>query len=265
MHVIPLSAFDLGLAAFLVLLLAALSIPMRLALSKTLLIAASRAIVQLLLLGLVLKTVFILNDPVWIALIALVMLSVAGYEVMARQQRKFLGLWAYGIGTSAMIVSAFSVTLLALTVIINIEPWYAPRYLIPLLGMLLGNTMNGISLTLDRLTEDAYRQRDSIEARLMLGHTSGQAIEHIRRNALRAGLMPLINAMATAGIVSLPGMMTGQLLGGSPPLEAAKYQILIFLLIAAGSGFGAMGAVWLAEKRLFDERGRLRLDRLHAP
>jgi len=87
----------------------------------------------------------------------------------------------------------------------------------------------------------------------------------IARDSLRTGMIPIINAMATAGIVSIPGMMTGQILAGSPPLEAVKYQIMIWLLIAAGSGFGMMAAIGAASRRLFDHRHRLRLDRLAAP
>ena len=87
-------------------------------------------------------------------------------------------------------------------------------------------------------------------------------IGDLRREALRSGLIPIVNAMTAAGIVSLPGMMTGQILAGAPPAEAVKYQILIMFLIAAGSGFGTVAAVWLASRRLFDDRGRLRLDRL---
>ena len=96
----------------------------------------------------------------------------------------------------------------------------------------------------------------------MLGHTWDQAIGDLRRRALRSGLIPIINAMAAAGVVSLPGMMTGQILGGSPPLEDAKYQIMILLLIAVGTGLGAIAAVSLGAFRLFDHRQRLRLDRL---
>ncbi|MGB0713621.1 MAG: ABC transporter permease, partial [Gammaproteobacteria bacterium] len=76
-------------------------------------------------------------------------------------------------------------------------------------------------------------------------------------------LIPILNAMAVAGLVSLPGMMTGQILAGSPPLEAVKYQLLILFLITAGAGFGTLVAVELVSRRLFDERERLRLDRLH--
>jgi putative ABC transport system permease protein len=161
-----------------------------------------------------------------------------------------------------MFVSSFAVTVLALTVMVRPEPWYQPQYAIPLLGMLLGNTMTGVALGLDRLTDTAYEQRGVIEAQLILGATWNTAIAPLRRQAMRSGLMPIINSMAAAGIVSLPGMMTGQILAGAPPLEAVKYQILIMFLIAAGTGFGTMLAVWWAARRLFDERERLRLDRL---
>ena len=97
----------------------------------------------------------------------------------------------------------------------------------------------------------------------MLGWNWSRAISDIRQDSIRTGLMPIINAMAAAGIVSLPGMMTGQILAGSPPMEAVKYQILIMFLITAGTGFGTFVAVWFGSRRLFDERERLRLDRLH--
>jgi len=235
---------------------------MRLGLSKDLLIAAVRTVVQLLLIGVVLKVLFANVDLLWVAGISLVMLLAAGREVMARQQRRFSGWWGFGMGTGAMFISSFAITVLALTTIISTDPWYDPQYAVPLLGMLLGNTMSGIALALDRLTATAWQQRAVIEQRLMLGASRVEAIAEIRRDAMRSGMMPIINAMAVAGLVSLPGMMTGQILAGSPPLEAVKYQILIMFLIVAGSGFGVTTALWLASKRLFDERHRLRLDKL---
>ena len=246
----------------LVLALAALSLHLHLGIERSLLIAALRSVVQLSLLGLVLKVLFEQVNLLFIGTLALVMLLVAGYEVMARQKRRLRGIWGMGLGTLSMFVSSFGITLLALLVIIGVEPWYQPQYLIPLLGMLLGNTMTGIAISLSNLTDNAWQQRGQIEARLMLGQDWNQAIGDIRRDALRTGLIPIIQAMATAGVVSLPGMMTGQILGGSPPFEAAKYQLMILLLIAAGTGFGAAAAVWLGSRRLFDERQRLRLDRL---
>lgn len=265
MDVIRLTPWDLALAALLVLALAFLVWRGGLGNGRGLLIGAARTAVQLALIGLVLETLFRFSSLLWVALLGVAMVLLAGREVMARQQRRLAGSWGYGLGTGAMFVSAFAVTVLALTVLVQPEPWYRPQYAIPLLGMLLGNTMSGIALGLDRLTATACAQRGPVEARLILGATWSEAIAPLRREAMRAGLTPIINAMAAAGIISLPGMMTGQILAGAPPLEAVKYQILIMFLIAAGTGFGTLLAVWFAARRLFDERERLRLDRLTAP
>ena len=104
--------------------------------------------------------------------------------------------------------------------------------------------------------------KETIEQRLLLGHDRKEAILPIKKESIRSGLIPIINSMSTAGIVSLPGMMTGQILAGSPPFEAVKYQILIMFMIASGTGFGIITALWISTSRLFDDRDRLRLDRL---
>jgi len=261
-RLILLSPVDLGLAAGLVLLLAGLSWRLHLGIGRRMLVASVRSTVQLLLLGLVLKALFSSTNPWLIASLATVMLAVAGYEVMARQKYRLRGIWGYGTGALSMFLSSFSIAVLTLLVLLQPTPWYTPQYAIPLLGMLLGNTMTGIAVTLDSLTRQTVEKRQQIEARLALGQTAAEAIGDIRRDALRSGLIPIVNSMATAGIVSLPGMMTGQILAGSPPMEAAKYQLLILFLIAAGTGLGSMAAVLLGSKRLFDSRSRLRRDRL---
>ena len=262
MSLISLSPWDLALAAALVLLLALMSWRLHLGVGRRVLIAAARSTLQLILLGYVLKILFELESLPWIASLALFMLAVAGWEVLARQKRRYRGAWGFGIGTTSMFLSSFSVTLVALLVVIRVEPWYQPQYLIPLLGMMLGNTMTGVAIALDNLTRQAWEGRGRIEARLLLGADWNDAIADVRRDALRSGLIPIVNAMATAGIVSLPGMMTGQILAGSPPMEAAKYQLMIMFLVSAGTGLGSVAAVWIGSRRLFDERQRLRLDRL---
>ena len=264
MTVIALSPLDLGLASLLVVLVGVMSWKMRLQLERQLFIAGLRTTAQLLLVGQVLKIVFSSASLWWISVIAVVMLGVAGREVMARQQRRMKGWYAWFTGTGALCVSSLTITIFALIVLVGNQPWYAPQYAIPLLGMLIGNTMTGIALSLDRLTEGVWQQQHVIEQRLMLGQTSEQAAREVRQAAMRSGMIPIINSMAAAGIVSLPGMMTGQILGGSPPMEAVKYQILIMFLIAAGTGFGIGAAMWLSARKLFDDRHRLRLDILRA-
>jgi putative ABC transport system permease protein len=259
---ITLSNLDLGIAAVLVLALALLSVRLQAGVSRQLLIAAARTAIQLTLIGLVLKTLFANVHLGWVTLMALFMLLVAGREVMVRQKRRFTGWWGYALGTVSMFLSSFTVAVFTLVVILGDTPWYTPQYAIPLLGMLLGNTMNGIAIAMDRLTTTAWEQREVIEARLMLGQRWDEAISAIRQQAISSGLIPIINAMAAAGIISLPGMMTGQILAGAPPVEAVKYQILIMFLITVGTGLGTLAAVTIGSRRLFDARQRLCLDRL---
>ena len=264
MPLIALDYWDLAFAALLLLVNAGLSIWLHLGLARDMLVAAIRMAVQLGLMGLVLKVLFGLVSPWLTALFALAMVLFAGREAMARQERRLAGWWGYGVGTTAMLAAAAIVTVFALTAQVQPDPWYNPRYAIPLLGMILGNTMTGVALGLHTLTVTAVREKAAIEARLALGHPRAEALRHVVAGAMRTALMPIINAMAATGLVALPGMMTGQILSGVDPTEAVKYQILIMFLIAGGTGFGALVAVLAAAARITDARHRLRLDRLTA-
>ena len=156
---VELNTIDLLIAAALVLALALLSIRLQMKIGRQLIIAAIRTAVQLTLIGLVLKVLFENATLLWVSLLAFFMLFVAGREVMMRQERRFKGWWGYAAGTFSMFVSSFAITVFALVVILGNDPWYAPQYAIPLLGMLLGNTMNGIAISMDRLTHAAWEQR----------------------------------------------------------------------------------------------------------
>ncbi|MFO1432149.1 MAG: iron export ABC transporter permease subunit FetB [Candidatus Competibacteraceae bacterium] len=265
MNTIPLSNTDLVLAALLVILNAILSVALKLRLERQILIALLRLGVQLTLVGLVLKTLFALVSPWWTGLTVVVMLLFAGREIMARQERRLQGWWAYGLGTGCISMAAGLVMLFALTTQLRPDPWYDPRYVVPLLGMILGSTMTGISLGLDTLAGRLIRDRGLVEAQLMLGATRWQAILPVARAALRSALMPTINSMAATGLVFLPGMMTGQILAGAEPILAVKYQMLIMFLIAGSTGLGSVAAVLGGVYRLTDNRHRLRLDRLAGP
>lgn len=264
MDVVSLSSVDLAIAASLLVVLSGLSMMFSLGIERKILFFGCRMTAQLLFVGLVLRYLFSSGSFLLVLLMSTVMLCAAGREVQARQKRKIIGLSGYLISICSMFISSFSVTVLALLVIIRIEPWYTPQYAIPLLGMLLGNTMTGISLALDRMTDQLYGRRGEVEQRLLLGQTWQEASRDIRSDCMRTGMMPIINSMAAAGLVSLPGMMTGQILSGTPPVEAVKYQILIMFLIAAGTGFGVVSAIWMSGLLLFDERHRLRLEILNA-
>ena len=264
MSFISLSALDIGIAALLLAINAVFSIMLRLGLARQMVIAAIRMVIQLLLLGLVLKVLFDLASPLFTSAVGLIMILFAGREVMARQSRNLTGWWVYGLGTTTMLIAGSVVTLFALTTQIRPDPWYEARVALPLLGMILGNTMTGIALGLDRLLTGTTRERGTIEARLALGHTITDAMSGVTRDALRSGLIPIINSMSAVGLVSIPGMMTGQILAGVESMEAVKYQILIMFLIAGGTTLGVLGAVLGAGWRLTDMRHRLRLNRMSA-
>ncbi len=262
MNYIELSYWDLVAGGVLVVLAAGISLYLQLGLEKRLAIAAVRMVVQLLLVGLVLKLLFSLVSPFLSLLTALCMIGFAGREVMARQDGGMPRLLSYGIGSVAMLMSAGIVTMFALTAQLQPDPWYNPRYALPLLGMVLGNCMTGIALGLQALTTGASQNRLGIEARLALGADRMSALKPVLRQSLRTALMPIINSMSAIGLVSLPGMMTGQILAGADPVEAVKYQILVMSLIAGGTALGAVGAVVALAYRITDNRHRLRLDRL---
>ena len=265
MSYIQLSLPDLAIASLLVVINGALSLALNLGLARKLAIASLRMVVQLLLMGFVLTWLFS-QVSLWLTLLAAMgMVMFAGQEIMARQDHRLRGWWSYGLGTGAMLMAAATVTLFALTTQVRPDPWYDPRYAIPLLGMILGNTMTGISLGLNTLSTGLRNGRTAIEARLALGDDRWLALQPLIRRSLSTALTPIINTMAATGVVSLPGMMTGQILGGVPPVEAVKYQILILFLIAGGTGLGALAAIAGAAIRLTDHRHRLRLDRLEPP
>lgn len=259
---VELTSIDLAAAAALIVLTGLISLKMQLGLTREIAVAGLRTLIQLLLIGFVLKAVFENVHLFWISVMSGVMLLAAGREITARQKRRFTGISGAGLGTLSLGVTAFTVTILALTVIVGNRPWYEPQYAIPLLGMVLGQTMNGIAVGLDRLTQTAWDRRAVIEGRLMLGQMWQEAIGDIRKESIRGGMIPIINSMSIVGLVSLPGMMTGQILSGTAPMSAVKYQILIMYLLGGSTGLGTMLAVNLACRRLFDERQRLRLDRL---
>lgn len=262
---VPLSISDLIPAVALILLHGGLSVYLKLRIERPLLVAAVRMTVQLLLVGYALTFLLAAASPLWTAVAACIMFLFAGREIASRQSRPFADGQSFRIGTICAFIAAGSLTLFALIALIQPDPWHDARFALLLLGMILGNTMTGISLGLDVLTDRAFRDANLIEAQLALGANRWQALLPIARNALRSGLMPTINAMAAIGVVSLPGMMTGQILAGVEPTEAVKYQLLVMFLIAGATAFGTGAAVAWAIVRLTDDRHRLRLDRLRAP
>lgn len=257
---IPLDLAQLALASLLIVINIGVSLGLSLGLERTLGIAAVRMVGQLLLVGVALEWLFQQDNPLIILSLSLFMATIAGISAVNRTKQRFNRIYGYSL--ISVWGSSVFVTGFALMTILKPQPWYDPQYVIPLLGMVLGNTLTGISLALDRFMEDLVQQRQQIETRLSLGATRWEAAHPQVQEAVRVGMIPTINSMMIMGLVSLPGMMTGQILAGARPIEAVRYQIVIVFMIAAAAALGIFGVVLLAYSQLLSPEHQLRLDRL---
>ena len=256
MEIIELTPLDLALASVLLIIPAAISLGLKLGLEKTLAIAAIRTVAQLALLGLILEWVFSAHRWYYVLPMLGVMLFFAARAAIQRSSRRIPGAYiaAFGALTLSASVTTFSMT----EVVIGVDTWYEPQYVIPLMGMLLGNGLTGISLSLDRMLSDLTTERRAVEARLALGASLWRACLPFVREGVRNGMIPIINSMMIVGLVSLPGMMTGQILAGVPPATAVSYQILIMFMIAAATALGVIMLCLLAFRVIADPMERVR-------
>ncbi len=253
---LQLTLLQVGFATLLILVNGAISVALGLGLGRSLAIASVRTVVQLSMIGLVLEWVFRRNQISIVAGAVIFMTVVAGWTAISRLQRTYRGIWINTL--LSMWISSWTVGVYALLLIFRgIEPWYQPQYVIPILGMILGNTLNGISIGLNTMLESFATRRRQIESRLALGASRWEAARPEIEQAIRSGMIPIINSMMIVGLVSLPGMMTGQLLSGTSPSEAIKYQIAIMFLIASATALGTTLAVGLATLRLLNSRHQL--------
>ncbi|MCH7958645.1 MAG: iron export ABC transporter permease subunit FetB [Candidatus Hydrogenedentes bacterium] len=255
---IPLSIGDLFGAAGLVCIAGAVSIAFRLGVEYRLALASIRTVIQLLLIGYVLRWVFDVENGFAIAAVMTVMLIAASRAALQRSSRSFRGAGWRAFLT--LVLCGLTTTFVVTQTIIQTEPWYEPRYIIPLLGMVLGNSLTGISLCIDHLLEQFSTKRAVVEMELAHGATGWEAGRDLLRDAVRRGMIPIINSMMVVGIVSLPGMMTGQILAGADPLEAVKYQIVVMFMIASATSLGCILIALLVQRHLFNAKHQLRMD-----
>ncbi len=253
---ITLGPWDLALAATLLIVPAAISIGLRLGLERRLAIAGVRTVLQLTFIGVVLEWVFALDRWYYVIPVLLVMLVAAARAAVQRSKRRFNGAHVAAFGS--LVLATGTVTFVSTELIIGVDRWYQPQYVIPLLGMLLGNGLTGISLAMDRLLNELVDRRDAVEARLALGASLWIALRPWIAEAVRTGLIPIINAMMVVGLVSLPGMMTGQILAGANPRDAVSYQILIMFMIAGATAMATIALCLLAYRVLADPFERVR-------
>ena len=254
--IIDVGAVHLLLALVLVLLVIAISYRERLGLERDLVIATARTFLQLFVVGYFLIYLFAWDRWEFVLLTLIVMLSAASWIAVGRLKQPLPG--ARWIALASLVVGS-AITLAFVTqVVIQVEPWYDPRYLIPIGGMILGNAMTGAALAGDRFQGELRNRVEEVETLLALGFSGKEATRELYRSALRAAMIPTINAMLAVGIVQLPGMMTGQILSGTSPLIAVKYQVVVMLMITCAVALSAFLFLYLAVKRYLTPAHQLR-------
>ena len=235
----------LALAGLLVLAAAGLSRWQRLGLEGRYLLGGLRATLQLSAMGYVL--VYVIGATRWwLVLAALsVMLLVASVTVTRGRGHAAPREPLWRISGTGMLISSALTLAYVTAVVLRVSPWYAPRYLVPLFGMIVGNSMNGAALAAERLESEMQREKARIEAYLALGASPARASAEPVRRALTASLIPSINGLMVLGVVQLPGMMTGQILAGASPLLAVRYQIVVaFMLTFATALTSSIVVLW---------------------
>lgn len=245
---ISLSWFEVAVAATLLAINAIVSLQLRLDLAKKIVTSSVRMTVQLAILGLVLKQIFELSQAAPVLGLAAVMTIIAGVSAVRRIDYRYPSIYRNAI--FSVWTSAWIVTMVTVLLIVRPAPLYSPQVVIPLLGMVLGNSLTGISLGLDRFLSELRNRRGEVETKLTLGATRWESCRSVFAGATRTAMIPILNTMSVAGIVSIPGMMTGQLLAGAPPLQAVQYQIMIMFVIAAAIALGVVLALALTYRNV---------------
>ena len=256
----PLGVLELSLAGGTLLAAGLMSVALRLGLGRSLATAATRMVIQLMLIGLVLRTVFTLEVPALVIGLVLVMTANAARAAVARTGRRLAG--ATPLAFLCLVLSGCLVSAIGSGVVVGADPWWTPQVWVPLAGMILGNSLTGISLCMDRCLASFTERRGEVDLRIALGATRWEAARPVMVDAVRAGSLPIVNSMAVCGLVSLPGMMTGQILSGVDPVEAVRYQVVIMFLISAATVTGSMLFTVGLVTRVFDETHRLRPERI---
>ncbi len=247
---------ELAVSALLMVIALFLSRLKKAGLEKDLLTGTLRCFAQLMAIGYILKIIFDANRWYWVLLVLAVMITVAGFEAVRRDKKQTPGFQPVVIG--AIGGSTLFVMALSLLFIVRVRPWYNPQYVIPMMGMLISNAMNGASLLMNRIRGEFTANRDLIEAKLSLGATGKQAVEGLVASAIRAAMIPAINYLMVIGLVALPGMMTGQIIAGASPIESVRYQIAIMYMITAANAITIYITAHFASRGYFTGDHQLR-------
>ena len=224
--------------------------------NKEIVIATISMTIQLFIAGYVLVYIFDSNSLIFSLLMIIVMEFFAIFNVVSSKKDKINKGMIRSIAIAQVIGTAFTIAFF-LIIVVRPDPIYNPQYLIPLGGMIIGNSMTGIDLTLNQMQTAIEDKRVNIEGSLMLGATPRMAMDKIIQDAFDTAITPTLNSIKNMGIISLPGMMTGQILGGVSPLIAIRYQIAIMTAVMSSVTICVFIFLRLGYKKFFNEEDQL--------
>jgi putative ABC transport system permease protein len=243
---------SLALALVLVLIALLVSKREKLGLEKDIVWSVGRAIVQLIIVGYVLKYIFDLNNK--LLTIAMVLFICVNAALNARKRSRNIGN-AFLLSFIAITTST-TLTLLILVLSGSIE--FMPMQVIPITGMIAGNAMVAVGLCYSNLNQRFADNRQKIQEMLSLGASVKVASGKLIRDSIRAAMIPTVDAAKTVGLVSLPGMMSGLIFAGIDPVKAIKYQIMVTFMLLGTASLSTIIAGYLAYRRFFTSRAQLR-------
>ena len=252
-NIIDISTFNLFLALLLLFIPAYSLYYFRTGLVRDTFIAAGRMVLQLFFIGFYLEYLFDWNN-VWINILwVIIMVGVASYSLLRRtrlpQKRLFLA------GGVAFFFSILILDLYFLGVVVRLEHLFDARYFVPISGMLLGNMLSTNVMALNTFYSGVEREKQLFQYLLGNGATLSEALAPFMREALIKSFNPALASMSVMGLIALPGTMTGQILGGSSPNVAIKYQITIMVTTFASTLISVLLTLWISRKQSFDEFG----------
>jgi putative ABC transport system permease protein len=240
-----MNVISLTLASSLVLISIFISYYQKLGVEKEIIVGTIRAVVQLTIVGYILHYIFAASNFFFTLAMLTVMVFVAGNNA-AKRGKGVPGVF-YDITLSIAVGAAVTLAILILFGAIH----FRPQEVIPVAGMIIGNSMVSSGLTVSRLKDEIKNRTLEIQTALSLGASSRQAVQKILKISLKTGMMPTIDNMKTLGIVQLPGMMTGLILGGVDPINAVKYQILVTFMLASTVAISCFCVTFLTYRKFF--------------
>jgi len=235
----------------LVLLAALISRWQDLDLEKQMLVAVVRAFIQLTAIGYALTFIFSADDPIYILLIIGVMIVIAAYNSGRRGRGT-----PYAGRVALASISTGALLTLGLLIFLDVFT-FTPQQIIPIAGMVVGNSMNVCSLVMRRIHDEIVGRRLEIETSLALGATQRQAVAPYLKTALLTGMMPIVDSTKTVGLIQLPGAMTGMILAGASPLEAVQLQMIVMYMLMGAAAFTGLSAVLLSYRQFFTPHHQL--------